>query len=348
MRLACKAAAVVAVALSLSPSSAHAAPVVDQSFTEPHNLGAAINECCRFIAQTFTAGLTGDLAGVNVNVQGFRSSRLHVAIRAVADGTPTPTVLGETTLSGNSAPISQLITFPAPIAVTAGTQYAIVVNYEGGPPPGPGQAQGNWSGATGDAYPRGGLFASFSDGVSWFAETGFDLHFRSYLERADRDHDGVPDDEDNCPDTPNPDQSDIDFDGIGDACDPMFTSGRCLVDANGTSGPRALGAWADSRFLPTIFNPLPAVIGGFTHADSSTTLGNLAAVNSLRGVACSGNQATIIGRGNTVAGPREFVLRLVDTPRTSTGIGGAYRISWPGYFAGGGITGEVIVEDFNP
>ncbi|MCK4660324.1 MAG: thrombospondin type 3 repeat-containing protein [Phycisphaerae bacterium] len=36
----------------------------------------------------------------------------------------------------------------------------------------------------------------------------------------DVDSDGVPDDCDNCPDTPNPDQADFDGDGLGDICDP--------------------------------------------------------------------------------------------------------------------------------
>ena len=36
---------------------------------------------------------------------------------------------------------------------------------------------------------------------------------------ADSDGDGVPDDQDNCPNTPNPDQTDSDGDAIGDACE---------------------------------------------------------------------------------------------------------------------------------
>lgn len=38
--------------------------------------------------------------------------------------------------------------------------------------------------------------------------------------RRDADADGVPDDSDNCPTTPNANQSDVDGDSIGDVCDP--------------------------------------------------------------------------------------------------------------------------------
>jgi hypothetical protein len=156
---------------------------LDQSFTSPSGLFADINECCRFVAQTFTAGLTGTLGGVNIEVRSISVFPLHVAIRTVIDGVPSTTVLGETTLSSSSAPLSLLITFPQVIHITAGVQYAIVVNYEGAPPPGPGQSQGIWSGAIGDSYPGGRGYASFFDGISWFqlAVPDGDLHFQTYV-----------------------------------------------------------------------------------------------------------------------------------------------------------------------
>jgi serine/threonine protein kinase len=158
--------------------------VLDQSFVTPHNLGCSINEGYAFVAQTYTAKLTGKLVGVNINIQSESKFPFHVAIRKVKNGAPTSTILGEITLPGGKTPLSQLITFPQVIYQIKGTQYAIVVNYEGAPPAGAGKGQGIWSGAIGDKYPYGDMFLSSDNGLSWVAyETNnHDVHFRTYVE----------------------------------------------------------------------------------------------------------------------------------------------------------------------
>jgi hypothetical protein len=163
--------------------------LVDQSFTSPHNLGGNINEGAAFIAQTFTAGLTGTLAGVNINVIPRQDTPflLHVALRSVNSiGEPSSTILGETTLDSGGAPISLLITFPQVINIVAGQRYAIVVNYQGAPPPGAGQFQGIWTGASGNVYTGGEMLFSVS-GSSWIRSfmNAADLHFQTFVTLSD-------------------------------------------------------------------------------------------------------------------------------------------------------------------
>ncbi len=178
-----RSAVVVGITLILAvPYQAEAVTVLDQSFTSPTNLGATINDCCKYVAQTFTAGVSGTLAGVTVDVASFTGDYpLHVAIHTVTGGVPTSTILGETTLSTPDAPLTLPITFTQVIESVAGTQYAIVVDYEGAPPPSPPDAQGTWSGATGDVYTGGALYFSV-DGTSWFLSgPDHDVHFTTHV-----------------------------------------------------------------------------------------------------------------------------------------------------------------------
>src|SRR5262249_8251980 len=141
------------------PSQAQA--ILDESFNGPTNLAAAINECCAFVGQTYTAQVTGVLTGISIDVSLSASSfPLHVAIRSVSGGVPTATILGDVTLSSNTSTLPQLIVFPQLIPQVAGVRYAIVVNYQGAPPEGAGHQQGLWNGATGNGYPGGDLVLS--------------------------------------------------------------------------------------------------------------------------------------------------------------------------------------------
>ena len=167
---------------ALLATPAPSAPIVDQSFTSPTSAGATFNDCCTFIAQTFTAGITGTLAGVNIDVldaNAASTSPLHVAIRTVTGDAPTTTILSEVTLGSGESLLSDLVVFPDLITIVAGTSYAIVVNYEGTAP-----TEGSWQGAAGDLYLDGTLWASVSDGISWFelGQGEVDLHFRTYVE----------------------------------------------------------------------------------------------------------------------------------------------------------------------
>jgi hypothetical protein len=174
-------------AAPITPASVQAGtPTIDQALTGPYEVNASIHEFFRYVAQTFTAGITGTLVGVNVEIVHNPFSGpptpLHVAIRTVGtDGVPTGTVLGEATVDAGGASLSDFIAFSQVIGVTAGVQYAIVVDYPQAPPPDGLNPVGEWHGAGSDQYPRGHEFFSF-DGVVWRLDIpSIDLFFRTYV-----------------------------------------------------------------------------------------------------------------------------------------------------------------------
>lgn len=77
---------------------------------------------------------------------------------------------------------------------------------------------------------------------------------------VDTDGDGIPDSSDNCPNTPNPSQTDTDGDDIGDACDSDIDGDGI---ANEIDGDMDNGAFTDESLTPSV-NFTDENIGGTT------------------------------------------------------------------------------------
>lgn len=76
----------------------------------------------------------------------------------------------------------------------------------------------------------------------------------------DRDHDGIPDFRDNCPDVYNPDQADSDHNGIGDACDEAWQ--KEMKDHPPPPPPPKPPVFADYKYIGT-FGPANNPIATF-------------------------------------------------------------------------------------
>ena len=88
---------------------------------------------------------------------------------------------------------------------------------------------------------------------------------KTYEQSDDSDHDGIDDELDNCPFTPNADQLDTDGDGIGDVCD------NCVATANQNQATNLCGdLWtAANHEVDGASNNIGLVIGAA--CDSSCT-----------------------------------------------------------------------------
>jgi hypothetical protein len=276
------AVALVAVGvLALAPAGAFAGTLDQQltSFTSSDIIaGPEPSSSARSAAQTFTAGLSGQLDQVDLPLAKYMQTDgpLTVEIRDVVGGAPGTTVLASAAVPAASVPLGgtqQAVfvaaPFDSPADVAAGSQYAIVA-YTGG------DDVYNWGRAAADAYPGGTLFRSRqSPPLTWSASLLDDLAFKTYVAQADEDGDGVPDDEDNCPAVPNPGQED--GDGVGDACDSHSFGGfREPVD-----NPPTVNTGRAGRTYPVKFQ---------VRDQNGALVTDLAAVSSIsyKQVACGG------------------------------------------------------------
>ena len=168
---------------AIAPGAAQAG-TLDQQQTSSLGLGYQINSG-QSVAQTFTAGLSGEIDQVDLNVDktGAPTAPLSVEIRPVSGGAPGSTVLSASTVPasavGSYPPAFVQVNFAAPAPVTAGTQYAIDA-YAATPQ----TDRYEWSwGATSDPYPAGASFfiGSSPPSGTWTMDASQDLGFKTYV-----------------------------------------------------------------------------------------------------------------------------------------------------------------------
>ena len=176
----------VATAAVLIPAAGASAGTLDQQQTLS-NFGGLQVDSSHSKAQTFTAGLTGQLDQVDLALSGMSvTTPLTVQIR---DGSATAP--GDTVLASASVPTSAVtssesfvpITIASPASVTAGTQYSIVALNDS-----PAISGWFWYAgitATASAYEGGRLYSSPNGPPGtgpWFeGNTMADFEFKTYV-----------------------------------------------------------------------------------------------------------------------------------------------------------------------
>jgi len=178
---------ILIILLTGTVSVIHAGGVLDQSFTEGtgtlliYLIGGSPNK----VGQIFTAGISGLLSGINIDV-GSNSiepyiSTLKVEIFSAHNGLPTDELLGSYLFQrGENVPLSFLIEFQEDIQIQEGEQYAIVCSYLD---PIALYPYGGWDGNAEDGY-TGGHIVRFESG-SWEIANDSDLYFRTYVDPFD-------------------------------------------------------------------------------------------------------------------------------------------------------------------
>jgi hypothetical protein len=192
----CRVTAAVVVGLLTillnAPVPASATGTLDQSQTATSQAAVSAGGTS-WVAQTFTAGITGGLDQVDLFL--FRVGSpgdLTVQIQDVSEGVPSGSILASATVSeasvmqatGGANPPFTWVSVPLspPAPVTAGTQYAIVLSAPNAPA---GINFYGWSFVSFDPYAAGELMLSRTSGSTWgdFADIfeGTDTAFKTYV-----------------------------------------------------------------------------------------------------------------------------------------------------------------------
>jgi hypothetical protein len=175
---------VACAACALFPGAASAGTLdQQQTGTDPHAFSIGTNQT---VAQTFTAGLSGNIDRVDlvIDKEGAPAAPLGIEIRSVSGGSPTSTVLAAISIPASRVPTSPTwgaISFASPATAVAGTQYAIVASSAATV-----SNEYEWTEAPlppANPYAGGAVFsmAPAASGSWASAAAGVDLAFKTYV-----------------------------------------------------------------------------------------------------------------------------------------------------------------------
>jgi hypothetical protein len=170
--------------MGLMPGSTLA--IVTPTYIDQSNTVKSPNVSGHF-AQTFTAGQSGPLSRVDLNLASLNNpggGSLSLSIYPT-DGAGTPVTTGTALATSGSASVPYVLTgvwvsfsFASPFSVTAGTMYAIVFDTQGG------GANVYAFGSNTNAYSRGAAWLASPSWVSMTSPDPNDFDFRTYLEES--------------------------------------------------------------------------------------------------------------------------------------------------------------------
>jgi hypothetical protein len=161
------------------------APASDQFNTAGTTTGTGFGTPA-WCGQTFIAGVSGLLVKADgqlfCNGCGATPPNLTLSLRATAAGLPTGADLATATIPGSLFASGSTVlftgTFGAPVSITAGTQYALILR----PVSAPAGSGYFWIRSSPSTYANGSRVLSADSGGTWSSDTTRDYNFRTYVQ----------------------------------------------------------------------------------------------------------------------------------------------------------------------
>jgi hypothetical protein len=161
------------------------APASDQANTAGTTTGTGFGTP-NWTGQTFIAGVSGLLVKADIqlfcNGCGATPPNLTLSLRNTAAGLPTGADLATATVPGaafaSGSTVLFTATFGAPVSITSGTQYALVLR----PVSVPAGSGYFWIRSSPSTYANGSRVLSADSGGTWSSDTTRDYNFRTYVQ----------------------------------------------------------------------------------------------------------------------------------------------------------------------